>query len=67
MRETIPTLPYALVQTGRDKASESLKATRPEKRIERKSLTERYDKRTFKFYLDSYTISITTVQDMLVF
>lgn len=67
VRERIPTLPSGLVQTARDTASESLKRTELEKRIRKKSLTVRYDKRTFKFYPDSHTISLTTVAGRLVF
>ena len=67
VREKIPTLPSALVQTARDTASESLKQTELMKEIHRKSLTIRYDRRTFKFYPDSHTISLTTVRGRLVF
>ena len=49
VREKIPTLPSALVQTARDAASESLKQTGLKKEIHRKSYTIRYDKRTFRF------------------
>ncbi|MHB8371428.1 MAG: RNA-guided endonuclease TnpB family protein, partial [Thermoplasmataceae archaeon] len=56
-----------MVQTARDTASESLKQTKLKKKIHRKSLTIRYDRRTFKFYPDSYTISLTTVNGRLVF
>ncbi len=67
VRKAIPTLPSALVQTARDTASESLKQTKLEKKIHRKSLTIRYDRRTFRFYPDSHTISLTTVSGRLVF
>jgi len=67
VRETIPTLPSALVQTARDMASEALKATEFKKKIKRKSLTIRYDNRTFKFHPDSHAISLTTVQGRLVY
>jgi len=67
VRETIPTLPSALVQTARDMASEALKATELKEKIKRKSLTIRYDNRTFKFHPDSHTISLTTVQGRLVY
>ena len=67
VRKMIPTLPSALVQTARDTASEALKQTKLEKEIRRKSLTIRYDGRTFKFYPDSHTISLTTVSGRLVF
>jgi len=50
-------LPSALVQTASDVATGALKATRLEKRIKRKSLTVRYDIKTFEFYPDSHTIS----------
>jgi len=67
VREKIPTLPSALVQTARDTASEALKATNLQKRIEKKSLTIRYDNRTFKFYPDSHTVSLTTVHGRLIY
>ena len=67
IRREIPALPSALVQTARDAASESLKQTKLETRIHRKSMTIRYDRRTFKFYPDSHTISLTTVNGRLVF
>jgi putative transposase len=67
VRERIPTLPSALVQTARDMASEALKRTKLERKIHKKSLTVRYDNRTFKFYHDSHTISLTTVQGRLVY
>ena len=67
IRGRIPTLPSALVQTARDTASEALKQTKLEKEIHRKSLTIRYDRRTFRFYPDSHTISLTTVNGRLVF
>jgi IS605 OrfB family transposase len=67
VRETIPTLPSALVQTARDVASESLKSTKLGKRIKGASLSVRYDKRTFKFYPDPHTISLTTLQGRLVY
>ncbi|MGC8716035.1 MAG: RNA-guided endonuclease TnpB family protein, partial [Thermoplasmata archaeon] len=66
VRERILTLPSALVQTARDTASEALKATELEKKIKRRSLTIRYDNRTFT-HSDSHTISITTVQGRLVY
>jgi hypothetical protein len=40
-----------------DNASESLRRIKLGKRIKRKSLTIIYDRRTFKFYLDSHTVS----------
>ena len=43
VREMIPTLPSALVQTARGIASEALKATKLGKKIKRKSLTIRQD------------------------
>lgn len=67
IREKIPTLPSALVQTARDTASESLKQTKLKTKIGRKSLTIRYDCRTFKFYPDSLVISLTTVNGRLSF
>lgn len=67
VRDKIPTLPSALVQTARDTASESLKSTTLDKKIKKKSLTIRYDNRTFKLYPDSHTVSLTTVQGRLVY
>ncbi len=67
IREAIPTMPSALVQTARDAASEALKQTELQKQIRRKSLTIRYDRRTFKFYPDSCTVSLTSVKGTLVF
>ena len=67
VRGKIPTLPSALVQTARDTASEALKATKLEKKIKRKSLTIRYDNRTFKFYPNSHTVSLTTVHGRLIY
>ncbi|MGC8646881.1 MAG: RNA-guided endonuclease TnpB family protein, partial [Thermoplasmata archaeon] len=67
VRERIPTLPSAPVQTSRDTASEVLKATKLKKKINKKAITIRYDNRTFKFYPDSHTISLTTVQGRLVY
>jgi len=67
VRDRIPTLPSALVQTARDTASETLKSTKLEKKIHKKSLTVRYDNRTFKFYPDSHTVSLTTVKGRLVY
>ncbi len=67
VREKIPTLPSALVQTARDTASEALKQTELEKKIHRSSYTIRYDRRTFRFYPDSDTVSLTTVRGRLVF
>ena len=67
VRERIPKLPSALVQTARDTASEALKATNLKKKIHKESLTIRYDNRTFKFYPDSHTVSLTTVQGRLVY
>ncbi|OWP56080.1 MAG: hypothetical protein B2I17_08125 [Thermoplasmatales archaeon B_DKE] len=67
VREAIPTLPSALVQDARDAASDALKATELKKKIHRKSLTVRYDQRTFRFYPDAHTISFSTVAGRLVF
>jgi len=67
VREKIPTLPSSLVQTARDVASDMLKTTNLKKKIKKKTLTIRYDNRTFKFYPDSHIISLTTVQGRLVY
>ncbi|MCL4330593.1 MAG: zinc ribbon domain-containing protein [Candidatus Thermoplasmatota archaeon] len=66
-RKKIPALPSALVQTARDKASESLKQTDLEKEIRMKSLAIRYDGRTFRLYPDTHTISLTSVHGRIVF
>ncbi|MGC8663294.1 MAG: hypothetical protein ACP5SF_02200 [Thermoplasmata archaeon] len=52
MRERLPTLPSTLVKTAKDQASEALKSTKLEKKINKKSKTIRYYTRTFKFYSD---------------
>jgi len=65
--EKIPILTSALVQTARNQASEALKSTKIEKKIKKRSMTVRYNNRTFKFYPESYTISLTTVNGRLVF
>ncbi len=44
-----------------------MKQTKLKKKIHRKSLAIRYDKRTFKFYPDSRKISLTTVYGRLTF
>ncbi|MGC8663880.1 MAG: RNA-guided endonuclease TnpB family protein, partial [Thermoplasmata archaeon] len=67
MSEKIPILTSALVQTARNQASEALKSTKIEKKIKKRSMTVRYNNRTFKFYPESYTISLTTVNGRLVF
>ncbi|MCL4326272.1 MAG: hypothetical protein M1481_05915 [Candidatus Thermoplasmatota archaeon] len=67
IRKAIPTLPSALVRTARDTASESLKQTKLEREIQKRSLTIRYGRRTFKFYPDSHTVSLTIVSGGLVF
>ncbi|MBU1167824.1 transposase [Patescibacteria group bacterium] len=66
VRNAIPNLPSALVQTARDQASEMLKRVGFRK-IEKKRLSIRYDKRTFKFYPESNRVSLTTVFGRLSF
>ena len=66
IRTAIPNLPSALVQTARDEASEMLKRNRFAKTV-KKHLSIRYDNRTFKFYLDSRYVSLTTVFGRLNF
>jgi IS605 OrfB family transposase len=66
VREAIPNLPSALVQTARDQASEMLKRTNYSK-IVKKRLSVRYDNRTFKFYPETNHVSLTTVQGRLNF
>lgn len=66
VRTAIPNLPSALVQTARDEASEMLKRNNFTKTV-KKRLTIRYDNRTFKFYLKSRYVSLTTVFGRLNF
>jgi putative transposase len=66
VREAIPTLPSALVQTARDEASEILLRTDFAK-IVKKRLSVRYDNRCFKFYPQSNYVSLTTVHGRLNF
>jgi len=66
VREAIPNLPSALVQTARDEASEMLLRT-SFARITKKRLSVRYDNRCFKFYPDSDYVSLTTVHGRLNF
>ncbi|MGC8692259.1 MAG: RNA-guided endonuclease TnpB family protein, partial [Thermoplasmata archaeon] len=67
VRERILRQQSALVQTAMDQSSEALKATKLKKKINKKAITIRYDNRTFKFYPDSHTISLTTVQGRLMY
>lgn len=60
VRESVPNLPSALVQTARDQASEMLKRSSLARTV-KKQLSVRYDRRTFKFYPDSNRVSLTTV------
>jgi len=66
VREVIPNLPSALVQTARDEASEMLLRTDFTK-IVKKRLSVRYDNRCFKFYPESNYVSLTTVHGRLNF
>jgi IS605 OrfB family transposase len=66
VREAVPNLPSALVQTARDEASEMLKRTNYAA-IVKKRLSIRYDNRTFKFYPDSNHVSLTTTHGRLNF
>jgi IS605 OrfB family transposase len=66
VREALPSLPSALVQTARDESSEILRGTRCAPTV-KKHLSVRYDKRTFKFYPDSHHVSLTTVRGRLTF
>ena len=60
VREEVPNLPSALVQTARDEASEMLLRT-DFASIVKKRLSVRYDNRCFKFYPESNYASLTTV------
>jgi putative transposase len=66
VRDVVPNLPSALVQTARDEASEMLLRTDFAK-IVKKRLSVRYDNRCFKFYPDSNYVSLTTVHGRLNF
>ena len=66
VRDSIPNLPSALVQTARDEASEMLKRTDFAK-VVKKQLSVRYDNRCFKFFADSNYVSLTTVMGRLTF
>jgi len=71
VREAVPLLPSALVQTARDEASEMLKHyKKTHKRfghIRKEGLSIRYDNRCFKFYPDSNLVSLTTVAGRMAF
>jgi len=66
VRDSIPNLPSALVQTARDEASEMLLRTDFAK-VVKKQLSVRYDNRCFKFFADSNYVSLTTVMGRLTF
>lgn len=66
VRAAVPSLPSALVQTARDQASEMLKGNNFARTV-KKQLSVRYDKRTFKFFLDTNRVSLTTVFGRLNF
>jgi len=72
VREALPQLPSALVQTARDEASEMLKCYKKRHKgrfghIQKDRLSVRYDSRCFKFYPDSDHIELTTVNRRLSF
>jgi putative transposase len=58
VREAVPNLPSALVQTARDEASEMLKRTDFAK-VVKKQLSVRYDNRCFKFFADNAFFRVT--------
>jgi IS605 OrfB family transposase len=66
VREALPSLPSALVQTARDEASEILRRSSYRASL-KKRLSIRYDKRTFNFYPDQSRVSLTTVRGRLSF
>jgi putative transposase len=66
VREVLPQLPSALVQTARDQAAEMLRRTRCAATV-KKRLSIRYDQRTFKFYPDRDRVSLTTIGGRLSF
>ncbi len=66
VREALPHLPSALVQTARDEASEILRRNNCAATV-KKRLSVRYDKRTFKFYPDQNRVSLTIVDGRLSF
>ncbi len=69
VRKEIPNLPSALVQTARDEATEMtkrmLKHDKQIKKIIKKRLSVRYDKRTFKLFPDTNRVSLTTIHGRL--
>jgi IS605 OrfB family transposase len=66
VRQALPNLPSALVQTARDEASEILRRTHCAPTL-KKRLSVRYDNRTFKFYPDSNSVSLTTIRGRISF
>jgi IS605 OrfB family transposase len=66
IREALPRLPSALIQTARDQAAEILRRTGCVAAA-KKRLSVRYDKRTFKFYPDQDRASLTTTSGRLSF
>jgi len=66
IREAVPSLPSALVQTARDQACEMLKRNNYAKTV-KKNLSVRYDNRYFKFYPETHKVSLTTVDGRLDF
>lgn len=64
---SISRLPSALVQTARDEASEILKRAKFKFKPKKKSLSVRYDQRTFKFFPETGYISLTTMMGRLIY
>ena len=72
VRESMPSLPSALVQTARDEASEMLKRYKKRHKghfghIVKERLSVRYDNRCFKFYPDSNYVLLTTTAGRMAF
>jgi IS605 OrfB family transposase len=61
VRERMQQLPSGLVQCARDQACEMLKREKCKTLSTKKRLQIRYDKRTFKFYPESNSVSLSTV------
>lgn len=61
VRKSMPQLPSGLVQCARDQACEMLKREKCKTLSTKKRLQVRYDNRTFKFYSESSSVSLSTV------
>lgn len=67
IRKQLPLLPSSLVQCARDQAAEMLKRVGCKTLPTKKRLQVRYDKRTFKFYVEGRYVSLSTAAGRLKF